>query len=451
MDKQITTVSNPRGDSFEEARMTYNDVLQAMEKGTVIFNAAGAHIPKLAGPCLAVTDATNTPNAVNLYLTTAGRRTSAPPHTDKQDVVVVQSTGRKHWRVYAPPNPILKPHADVYARGKGDDSMPLESDNNNSTSHLLLETDLNPGDVLFVPAGFPHTTSTASYNSNNDVDVDDDDDTENNNQDIMDDETSVHMTFNIDTHVWDLNYLSARRLALRKANVIDTALGQSRDEDNPYVGKVNELPTNIHQDLLGAFPLDFLRADGEDIPEQVSVDAVTADLKRIAKSVDLVTFQQVDDNIWQATVERLKQQGQELVEIHRDMYLAAMEEGKMRRAEEAMTAHILKDNDTKTTSTRRKTMSPERIQRLSLFRVQRYYEKINQAKADLLQWSYAITADTADEKKAALPTNWAFTMPVSGEKFNIERLLFWGLSMFLVKWMLCFANLQLDFGCHSLD
>ncbi|KAL3898969.1 MAG: hypothetical protein SGARI_006559, partial [Bacillariaceae sp.] len=30
----ITTVSNPRGDSFEEARMTYDDVLQAMEKGT---------------------------------------------------------------------------------------------------------------------------------------------------------------------------------------------------------------------------------------------------------------------------------------------------------------------------------------------------------------------------------------------------------------------------------
>jgi hypothetical protein len=38
----ITDVSQPRGNSFHEARMTYQDVRQAMERGTVIFNAAGA-------------------------------------------------------------------------------------------------------------------------------------------------------------------------------------------------------------------------------------------------------------------------------------------------------------------------------------------------------------------------------------------------------------------------
>ena len=32
--------------------MTFEDVQSALEKGTVIFNAAGGHIPKLAGPCL---------------------------------------------------------------------------------------------------------------------------------------------------------------------------------------------------------------------------------------------------------------------------------------------------------------------------------------------------------------------------------------------------------------
>ena len=40
-----------------------------------------------------MTDAASTPNALNLYVTAAGKRTSAPPHTDKQDVVVVQSSG----------------------------------------------------------------------------------------------------------------------------------------------------------------------------------------------------------------------------------------------------------------------------------------------------------------------------------------------------------------------
>jgi hypothetical protein len=381
---QITTVSNPRGDSFEEARMTYDDVLQAMEKGTVIFNAAGAHIPMLAGPCLAVSDATSTPNAVNLYITAAGKRTSAPPHTDKQDVIVVQTTGRKHWRVYSPPNPALKPQADVFARGKGDDSMALYSlESDDSSSELLLETDLSPGDVLFVPAGFPHTTGTAFDDS---------------------DETSVHMTFNIDTHVWDLNYLNARRITLRRANVVDTALGQSRDEDNPYVGKVTELPQNTFQDLLSAFPLDFLKADNP--PTDSSVEEITKELKRIAKAVDAETFEQVDDATWTESVEKLRQQGQDLLEIHRDMYLAAIEEGRTRKAEEAMTAHL---ND----GGRRNPMSPERIQRLSLFRVQRYYEKINKVKEDLLQWSYEVKAPSrGDEGKAALPENWAFTMPV---------------------------------------
>jgi hypothetical protein len=37
----IQPVSTPTGDSFEEARMTYEDVIEALDKGTVIFNAFG--------------------------------------------------------------------------------------------------------------------------------------------------------------------------------------------------------------------------------------------------------------------------------------------------------------------------------------------------------------------------------------------------------------------------
>jgi hypothetical protein len=160
--------------------MTYEDVQAALEKGTVIFNAAGAHIPKLAGPCLACTDATSTPNALNIYVTAAGKRTSAPPHTDKQDVVVIQMSGRKHWKVYAPMNAALKPMADPFSRGKMDDNLPLYS--LDAGDSLLLETTLNTGDALFIPAAFPHTTSTA-------VDASEVDD------------TSLHLTFNVESHV----------------------------------------------------------------------------------------------------------------------------------------------------------------------------------------------------------------------------------------------------------
>jgi len=379
---RITTVSNPRGDSFEEARMTYDDVLAALEKGTVIFNAAGAHIPKLAGPCMAVTDAASTPNALNLYVTAAGKRTSAPPHTDKQDVIVVQSQGRKFWRVYKPLDPSLKPMADLFARGKGDDDLPLYT--LQETGELLVETTLEAGDVLFVPGGFPHTTGTALDASEND-------------------DTSLHLTFNIDTHVWDLDYLSVRRLALRRACVPDTALGQSRDEDNRYVGKVNELPRKIHEDMFEMIPLGFL---DEEPPEEASVDAVTAELIRISQAVDPETAGKVEESVWKETVEQMREHGMSLLEIHRDMYLAAIEEGRTREAEDAMTAHL-------NTPGKRKTMSPERMQRLSLFRVQRYYEQINSTKDKLVQWSYAGQPGAESSGSAiALPENWAFTMPV---------------------------------------
>lgn len=366
--------------------MTYEDVQIALEKGTVIFNAFGAHVPSLAGPCLAVTDATDTPNAVNLYVTAYGKRTSAPPHTDKQDVLVVQTNGKKHWRVYEPTLPSLKPSADVFARGKGTDSLPLhvlESMENN----LLLETDLNPGDVLFIPAGFPHTTGTAHSDGNASDDSDDDD------------KTSVHLTFNIDTHVWELDYLNARRLALRRANVVDSALGQSRDEDNVYVGKVNELPTDIHQGLLAEFPLGFLGPGSDD----TLVDTITARLKELSKAIDSETFEAVEDSVWKETVEELKSKGNEMLEIHRDMYLAALEEGRTRKAEDAITAHL---------ENKRRTMTPERMQRLSLFRVQKFYEKINAVKAALLQWSYEGKSSSPGSSAPALPDNWAFVLPV---------------------------------------
>jgi hypothetical protein len=82
----------------------------------------------------------------------------------------------------------------------------LETDPN---CKLLIEVTLNPGDVIFIPASSPHTTSTI-------IADDDSPDPE---------ETSVHLTMNFDTHIWLLDYLSARRLALQRACVPDTALG----------------------------------------------------------------------------------------------------------------------------------------------------------------------------------------------------------------------------------
>lgn len=115
----MTAVSVPRGKSFQEAKLQFDDVISALtqKNGTVVFNSAGGFIPKLAKVCLDSTRSFELPLAINMYLTNPGQSTSAPPHTDKQDVFVLQQQGYKHWRVYAPPPPSRMPRADPYARG----------------------------------------------------------------------------------------------------------------------------------------------------------------------------------------------------------------------------------------------------------------------------------------------------------------------------------------------
>ena len=395
---KVTGVSKPRGSSFEDARMTFEEVEDSLQKGTVIFNAIGAHIPKISGPTLACCDASSLPNALNMYVTAPGKKTSAPPHTDRQDVVVVQTQGRKHWRVYSPPNPALDPLADMYARGKGEDALPLHALESTHGCTKLIDVTLDVGDVLFVPAGFPHTTDTAEEGS---------------------DTTSIHLTFNLDTHVWDLDYLSARRLALARAGVIDTALEQTKDSDNRYVGKANLLPADVRADLFEALPLGLLEDDDNGA---AMVDEVAAKLERISHTIDEETASAVPESVWKDTVVRLREQGMELFDIHRDMYLAAIEEGRIRKTELEMTAHLSGE-----ALARARAMTPEKMQRLSLFRVRDYYDRINESKAGLVNWSKSGTQASAADGAGAgvgsggLPANWEFTLPLKvGDKVEAD-------------------------------
>ena len=385
---KVAAVSEARGSSFQDARMTYTQVCDALTKGTVIFNAIGAHVPKLASATLASTDASSLPAAVNMYVTAPNKRTSAPPHTDRQDVIVVQTEGSKRWRVFKPTDPSEKPSADRFARGKGDDNLPLYRLLEDKDNLLLLDVTLEKGDVLFIPASFPHTTDTIAETSEND-------------------ETSIHLTFNFDTHVWDLDYLSLRRFALRKAGVSDPVLGQMRDDEPRYVGAVNQLPESIQNDLLSSLPLGFLDDDamgGDKIAENVAQE-----LQQLCHTVDADTAlaaEKVDPNIWKDTTNRIRKQGMDIFDVHRDMYLAAIQEGEVRAAEEKMEAALNSDGSV--------AMTPERMQRLSLFRVKKFYDQINDIKAEFLQWSheYLSTADDSGSSEGGLPANWEFTLPV---------------------------------------
>jgi len=398
---KVSEVSQPTGSSFDDARMTLPQVKTALESGTVIFNNIGAHIPKLAGSTLACTDALSLPGALNMYVTKRGMRTSAPPHTDRQDVLVVQMEGEKRWRVFSPPTDgNVNPTADPFARGKGDDSLPLhtllEGKEGRLGTELLMDVITREGDILFIPAGFPHTTDTVEET-----------------EDTADYDTSIHLTFNIDTHVWNLNNLSVRNTAIRRSGMVDLLAPPklfNEEVTNLYVGKVNQLPSDIRSQLIDALPLKFLDMSPNDNSD------IVKDLEKLSSKVNEAT----DDNTelssdsLQEALEQIHSYGLSILDIHRDMYLAAVEEGRLRKAEAAMTAHM-KDSSSKTVM-----MTPEKMQRLSLFRVRPFFEQIDAKKKELEQWCLSgsvasdssSTAGTSGQAQTQLDPDWMFTAPL---------------------------------------
>jgi len=403
---QVAAVSQPTGSSFDDARMNLSQVKTALESGTIIFNNIGAHIPRLAGAALASTDALSLPGALNMYVTAKGMRTSAPPHTDRQDVLVVQMEGAKRWRVFTPPaDGGVKPNADPFARGKGEDSLPLhtllEGKEGRLGTELLMDAVLKEGDILYIPAGFPHTTDTVEETDDADYDA------------------SIHLTFNIDTHVWDLDNLSVRNAALRRSGLKDVlapkSFSSSNAEINRYTGKVNQLPTaNLRSQLMDALPLNFLDVSPNDNP--AFVDPIVNRLEKLCSMVNEATGDStvISSESLHEALKQIHSYGSSILDIHRDMYLAAVEEGRLRKAEAAMTAHIKDSSSSKTI-----TMTPERMQRLSLFRVRPFFEQIDAAKKELEQWCLSgnmppsSSSDPSVEAQTSqLDPNWQFTAPL---------------------------------------
>jgi hypothetical protein len=191
---KMALVGQARGSSFEDAKLRPEDVRAALGKrsGTVVFNSIDGSVAPLARVSLDAVEAFRLPVALNMYLTAPGQQTSAPPHTDKQDVFVLQTQGKKRWRVYAPPAPAAKPGPDPFARGKDQDVLRLDE-----LGPPLIDTVLGPGQMLYMPAGFPHTTDTVVGIVN-----------------TGEKDASVHLTLGVDTHIWGLTHACLRDYVL---------------------------------------------------------------------------------------------------------------------------------------------------------------------------------------------------------------------------------------------
>jgi len=91
------------------------------------------------------------PVNTNVYLTPGGCQ-GFTPHYDTHEVFVLQISGHKRWRVHAPPAPL--PHF----------TQPFSAQDQLPTP-LVLEVDMSPGDLLYLPRGFIHSTTTSRSSS----------------------------------------------------------------------------------------------------------------------------------------------------------------------------------------------------------------------------------------------------------------------------------------------
>ena len=171
--------------------------------GTLVLNGASDTVPALASLALASLDALALPSTINGYATRAGEPVAAPPHTDFQEVVCLQCTGRQRWRAWRPPNPLGDALGAALALGKGPE--PLRPD---ALGAPALDVVVEPGDAVYVPAGWPHATDTLLLGA---------DLPSPGPATCPDGHPSLHLTLGLDHAVFSLDAFSARS-ALRGAS-----------------------------------------------------------------------------------------------------------------------------------------------------------------------------------------------------------------------------------------
>lgn len=240
------------------------------------------------------------------------------------------------------------------------------------------------GDMLYMPAGFPHTTDTVEETD-------------------ADYQASIHLTFNIDTHVWNLDNLNVRNAAIKRSGLKDTLAPQSKpnEEVNLYTGRVNQLPNELRCQLMDALPVDFLDTNGSADFDYIAVRIadMNAALKDDSVSLSSASIKEA--------LKRIQGYGTSILDIYRDIYLAAIDEGRLRESEAAMTAHV------NVSANKNGPMARERMQRLSLFRVRPFFEQIDAAKKDLYQWCLegSPAAKSVSDSVGPVQTdpNWPYT------------------------------------------
>lgn len=98
------SVSNGSARSWESSRIVHAAAVNdAMKNATIFVNYVWNILPQTTVINEAIVEGLGLQSNTNLYATEPGLRFDSVPHSDQQDVFILQCQGRKHWKVWTPP------------------------------------------------------------------------------------------------------------------------------------------------------------------------------------------------------------------------------------------------------------------------------------------------------------------------------------------------------------
>jgi hypothetical protein len=119
---------------------------------TLVLHNVELYVRPIGLLCRALMGAFGVYAQANVYYARAGLSSAVHAHQDAQSVFVVQCEGRKVWQLLRPPQ---RWRLRYNQRGKSGDVAPATE-----LMEPISSVELAPGDVLFVPRGTYHRTST---------------------------------------------------------------------------------------------------------------------------------------------------------------------------------------------------------------------------------------------------------------------------------------------------
>jgi hypothetical protein len=197
----------------------FHDILG--QGASIVIKDIARWVPGIDRLAVAVERELGVNTVVNGYLSFS-RGGAFRPHWDRHDVLIVQVHGRKLWRLWDAPlsDPVQRSSESKYA----------------PTTPPVLEVELLPGDVFFIPRGRPHAATVSG-------------------------ESSVHLTIGLNT-LNGIDLLQHLRTAAESDEFLraDLPLGR-RTTDAALRLHEDELKARLQQLIERVSVADFLRED----------------------------------------------------------------------------------------------------------------------------------------------------------------------------------------------